>query len=180
MFLHVFLGDYRYYRTYCRKYYAVAAKKEIPAYQGVLDANGKPEQEWVEGDSGDTQYIRLKYGDGRLFRYRVTAAGAPEFCSIEITGPEYRFGRKKIGIGTGKEVIEQAYKNSYISLHYDGKRDSYYAEDGKCYLIFCFDKEDKVSKMTIATPPVYHEMSGWKRREGSSRRLQKIRRKDYE
>ncbi len=150
-----------------RIFYCVSVSsvnKEI--YKGILEANGKPNKEWVrvEGDNEDAKFICLEYKDGRVFGFWINMAGRLEFCNVEITGSEYRFGKKNIGIGTEKKVIEQAYKNSYINL-FDNEKNCYYAEDGKCGVTFYFDEEDKVNRIIISEPPVYHEMSGWMKEE---------------
>ena len=120
---HIWGRNYRHYSTYCRDYYSVVAKTEIPTYKGILEANVKPNKEWVrvEGDNEDAKFICLEYKDGRVFGFWINMAEQLEFCNVEITGSEYCFGKKNIGIGTEKRVIEQAYKNSYINLFDDKK-----------------------------------------------------------
>ena len=114
---HIWGRNYRHYSTYCRDYYSVVAKTEIPTYKGILEANGKPNKEWVrvEGDNEDAGRIVWKFYSGGNMAEQL------EFCNVEITGSEYCFGKKNIGIGTEKRVIEQAYKNSYINLFDDKK-----------------------------------------------------------
>lgn len=81
---------------------------------------------------------------------------------IELTNPEYRFGRKKIGVGTDKSTIEKVYRNGYRGLQQDiyGK---YFVEDGNCLIDFYFDEDEKVYKIVVGDADIYHGTSGWKK-----------------
>lgn len=157
------MSNYQYYNTYCKDYYSVVAGTDILTYENVLEKNGEPKNMWEEERTNYCESIYLKYDDGRLFVLGRYLSGYSELQRIEIVSSDYRFGKKKIGIGTEKEIIEQVYKNSYRGLYKDKVNGNYYAEDGNCEISFRFDEEEKVDMMIIGDAEIYHGLSGWKK-----------------
>lgn len=158
--------EYRYYRTYFKHYYKEALRTEHAIYEDIMKANGRPEKEWQETDSNGFTRLYLKYRDGRLIVFEVDANGDYDFCWVEITGTEYQFGKKKIGIGTKKEVVEEAYRNSYGRLYNWGvtEESGYDVEDGYYQLEFYFDEEERVNQISIAKSDNIHARQGWKKK----------------
>lgn len=117
IFLSVFIYykcPYRYYTTYFTDYYQVVMKDgeaDYMNYLTLLKANGKPNKIWEEQLSKNLVVRYMKYDDGRIFVFDIKKQPY-RFCRVEITNPEYRFGRKKIGIGTSKKKIEKVYKKA--------------------------------------------------------------------
>ncbi len=154
---------YVYYTTYFNGYYFKVAGTEEQTYESVLETNGFPETTWEEEKKGSVILKYLKYGDGRLFVFKAIPNGNYTFCRVEVTSSDYLFGRKKIGVGTERKKIDQTYKNSYGSLIQDTlHKEIYHVEDGKCALQFYFDGEERVNKIIICNPDIYHSNNGWK------------------
>ncbi|MBD5549655.1 MAG: hypothetical protein HDQ96_00525 [Lachnospiraceae bacterium] len=160
------LKYYVYYTTYCKDYYLVLANTESLRYEKIIEANGEPDKTTREKytEYGD-YFIYHEYDDGRLFVFtdNENGNGHPSLCVIELTSPQYRFGRKEIGIGTDKSTIEKVYRKSYQGLQQDayGK---YFVEDGNFVIDFYFDENDKVYKITVGKAEIRHGIRGWKRK----------------
>ena len=131
----------------------------------LLKANGKPNKIWEEQLSKNLVVRYMKYDDGRIFVFDIKKQPY-RFCRVEITNPEYRFGRKKIGIGTSKKKIEKVYKKSYRGLHQDElRKHKYLVEDGNREIVFYFNEDYKVNKIVIGDAEIYHGTQGWKRKK---------------
>ena len=122
--------EYAYYTTYFKGYYSKVAGTEEKTYESVIETNGLPEEIWEEEKTRDVLLRYLKYSDGRLFVFQVLRNGNYSYRRVEITNPVYAFGRKKIGVGTEIEAIEQTYKNSYESLTQDTLHEEVYYVEG--------------------------------------------------
>lgn len=165
LFVIEMLTEYTYYTTYCKDYYSVIANTESRKYDQIIEANGEPDKTVREKytERGD-YFIYLEYDDGRLFVFteNENAIGTITLCRIELTDPEYRFGREDIGVGTDKSTIEKVYRNSYWGLQQDvyGK---YFVEDGNFLIYFYFDGNDKVIRIVVGKAEIMHGTSGWKK-----------------
>lgn len=107
-------NPYRYYTTYFTDYYQVVMKDEkadYVNYQTLLNANGKPDEIWEEQLSKNLVLKFIRYDDGRIFVFDIKKQ-SNRFCRVEITNPEYRFGRKKIGVGTSKKKLRKYIKKA--------------------------------------------------------------------
>ena len=171
IFLSVFIYykcPYRYYTTYFTDYYQVVMKDgeaDYMNYLTLLKANGKPNKIWEEQLSKNLVVRYMKYDDGRIFVFDIKKQPY-RFCRVEITNPEYRFGRKNIGIGTSKKKIEKVYKKSYRGLHQDElRKHKYLVEDGNREIVFYFNEDYKVNKIVIGDAEIYHGTQGWKRKK---------------
>ena len=76
-----------------------------------------------------------------------------KMCRVDVTGEQYRFGRKKIGVGTSRKQIEAIYK---------GKNNKYYENDKQINIIesntsvsFYFDEQNIVYKISVGEPDIY-------------------------
>ncbi|MBD5493660.1 MAG: hypothetical protein HDR12_04595 [Lachnospiraceae bacterium] len=160
------LKYYEYYTTYCEDYYSVLAKTEIWGYNQIMHVNGEPAKTVRERytDHGD-YFIYNVYDDGRLFVFsdNENTSGHPYLYRIELTNPEYRFGRKEIGVGTDKSTIEKVYRKSYRELQQDS-HGKYFVEDGRSVLVFYFDENDIVYKIAVARADIIHDAHGWKKK----------------
>lgn len=156
--------DYVFYTTYCKDYFSVLTNTEYPYYRQIIEEHGEPDRTTREkyGDDGD-YFIYHEYDDGRLFIFWDNGNGHPFLSEIEVTSPEYRFGRKKIGVGTDKSILEKVSRRSYQKLQQD-TYGRYFAEDGNILLYFYFDENDKVYKLTVGNPDIMHGISGWKKK----------------
>ena len=161
-------NPYRYYTTYFTDYYQVVMKDEkadYVNYQTLLNANGKPDEIWEEQLSKNLVLKFMRYDDGRIFVFDIKKQ-SNRFCRVEITNPEYRFGRKKIGIGTSKKKVEKVYKKSYRGLHQDKlHKHKYLVEDGNREIVFYFNEDYKVHKIVIGDAEIYHGTYGWKQKK---------------
>lgn len=154
---------YIFYTTYCKDYYSIITNTESRNYDRIIEVNGEPDKITREKIAVDYYMIQLAYNDGRLFVF-------PEYKNadrmllevIEFTNPKYRFGRKKIGIGTDKSTIEKVYRNSYQGLE-ESLYGGYDVEDGNCSLLFYFDDNDIVNKIVVGRAEIMHGTQGWKR-----------------
>ncbi|MCM1267674.1 MAG: hypothetical protein NC302_07185 [Bacteroidales bacterium] len=157
------LQEYTLYTTYCKDYYSVISNTErYDKYDQIIEVNGEPDKITREKVKDD-DIVQLEYDDGtRVFVFGEDEDGHRSLCRMELTDPEYRFGRKKIGIGTDKSIIEKVYRNSYHGL-IEGPYDEYYVEDGDCSVSFYFDENDKVCKMVVGDAEIYHGTIGWKK-----------------
>lgn len=164
------LTEYVFYTTYCKDYYSVISNTISNTwrdyeYEQVIEANGEPNKTAREKytERGD-YFIYHEYDDGRLFVFseNENTIGAITLRRIELTNPEYRFGRKKIGVGTDKSIIEKVYHNSYQGLK-ESLYGGYYVEDGNCSVFFHFDENDKVCKMVVSKAEIIHGTHGWKK-----------------
>ena len=156
---------YVFYTTYCTDYYSVIANTESRKYDQIIEVNGEPDKTVREKytERGD-YFIYHEYDDGRLFIFseNENTNRIIELWGIELTNPEYRFGRKEIGVGTDKNTIEKVYRNSYRGLQQDvyGK---YFVEDGNFLIYFYFDEKEKVCKIVAGKADIMHGTSGWKK-----------------
>lgn len=134
-------------------------------YDQIIEANGEPDKTVREKytERGD-YFIYHEYDDGRLFVFseNENTVGSITLRRIELTDPEYRFGRKKIGVGTDKSNIEKVYCNSYRGLQQDVYGE-YFVEDGNFLIYFYFDENKKVCKIVVGEAEIYHGTSGWKK-----------------
>ncbi|MDE7476578.1 MAG: hypothetical protein K2M91_01275, partial [Lachnospiraceae bacterium] len=144
----------------------------------IIQANGTPDEIWEENLS--TIILKyLQYDDGRLFVFNRTNISL-DLCRIEITNPDYRFGWMKIGIGTSKNVVEFAYRNSYRGLYQDElNKKRYHVEDGNCDIAFYYDHEGKVSKIILGDAEVFHGLNGWKKQYFQAKEIENMRNKFY-
>lgn len=79
---------------YCRNYYAVVNHADNNSYEAIIDANGSiKKKEVIDYDEYKLEYVY--YDDGRTFVFEDSLSDLKELCYIDITGGEYRFGRKK-------------------------------------------------------------------------------------
>ncbi|MDE6750386.1 MAG: hypothetical protein K2K21_15215 [Lachnospiraceae bacterium] len=160
------LKYYVYYTTYCDDYYSVLANTESLYYDQILEVNGEPDNTVREKytEYGD-YFIYNEYDDGRLFvfSYNENSNGHPYLRIIELTNPEYRFGRKKIGVGTDKSTIEKVYRKSYRGLQQDS-HGKYFVEDGSFVINFYFDENDIVYKISVGKADIIHDTRGWKKK----------------
>ena len=155
---------YVYYTTYCEDYYSIIANTESCNYEQIVAANGEPSRITREKNAVGSNYIiQPEYDDGRLFAFVDYGNDHPSLCRTELTNPEYRFGRKEIGVGTDKSTIEKVYCKSYRGLQQDayGK---YFVEDGNFEIYFYFDENDKVYKIIAGKAEIMHGIRGWKRK----------------
>jgi len=137
---------------YCRNYYAVVNHADNNAYEAIIDANGSiKKKEVIDYDEYKLEYVY--YDDGRMFVFKVYYPDLKELCYIDITGEDYRFGRKKIGVGSSRKQIEAVYK---------GKNDKYceYSKEievteSRTNVSFYFNEQDIVYKIRISKPEIY-------------------------
>ncbi len=137
---------------YCRNYYAVVNHADNNAYEAIIDANGSiKKKKVIERDEYKLEYVY--YDDGRMFVFKVYYPDLKELCYIDITGEDYRFGRKKIGVGSSQKQIEAVYK---------GKNNKYYEFNKRIEVIesrtnvsFYFNEQDIVYKIRISKPEIY-------------------------
>ncbi len=157
---------YVFYTTYCKDYYSVIANTwRYYEYDQIIEVNGEPDKTVREKytEYGD-YFIYHEYDDGRLFVFseNENTVGAITLRRIEVTNSEYRFGRKRIGVGTDKNIIEKVYHNSYQGLQQD-VYGTYFVEDGNFSIDFYFDENEKVYKIVVGESDIYHGTSGWKK-----------------
>lgn len=158
--------QYVYYTTYCKDYYSVIANTESRDYNQIIEINGEPDKTVKEKytEYGD-YFISHEYDDGRLFVFsekeKENAIGAITLRRIEVTSPEYRFGKKEIGVGTAKSTIEKVYSNSYQGLQQDVYGE-YFVEDGNFSIHFYFDESENVYKIIVGKAEIMHGTHGWK------------------
>lgn len=137
---------------YCRNYYAVVNHADNNSYEAIIDANGSiKKKEVIDYDEYKLEYVY--YDDGRTFVFEDSLSDLKELCYIDITGGEYRFGRKKIGVGSSRKQIEAVYK---------GKNNKYYENDKQINIIesntsvsFYFDEQNIVYKISVGEPDIY-------------------------
>lgn len=155
---------YDYYTTYCKDYYAVLANTKSCNYNQIIEANEEADKITREKytEYGD-YFIYHEYDDGRLFVFseNENAVGTVTLRRMELTGPDYRFGGKDIGVGTDKSTIEKAYRNSYRGLQQDGFG-NYFVEDGNFEVFFSFDENEAVDKIVVGRAEIMHGTHGWK------------------
>ncbi|MCM1124637.1 MAG: hypothetical protein NC416_18835 [Eubacterium sp.] len=162
------LQEYTLYTTYCEDYYAVISNTEkykYYKYDQIIEVNGEPEK--ITREKGKYyDIVQLEYDgtDGtRMFAFIEYENGDRSLCRMELTDPEYRFGRKEIGIGTDKSTIEKVYRNSYQGLEEWPYGGYYEVEDGNYSVRFQFDENDKVCEMVVGDAEIYHGTHGWKK-----------------
>lgn len=157
-------AEYVFYTTYCKDYYSVIANTEQRNYSQIIDVNGEPSKITREKNIVGSNYIiQVEYDDGRLFAFVEHENNNCSLCRMEVTSSEYRFGRKEIGIGTDKSIIEKVYRNSYQGLQQDVYGE-YFVEDGNFLIYFYFNESDKVYKITVGKAEIMHGTYGWKRK----------------
>lgn len=154
--------EYVFYTTYCKNYYSVIANTESRKYDQIIEINGEPERITREKRAGNNYIIQLEYDEVRLFAFVEYENGQCSLCRMEVTDPEYRFGRKKIGVGSDKNTIEKVYRNSYRGLQQDVYGE-YFVEDGNFLIYFYFDEKEKVCKIVVGKAEIMHGTSGWKK-----------------
>lgn len=88
-----------------------------------------------------------------MFVFKVYYPDLKELCYIDVTREDYRFGRKKIGVGSSRKQIEAVYK---------GKNNKYYEFNKRIEVIesrtnvsFYFNEQDIVYKIRISKPEIY-------------------------
>lgn len=68
--------------------------------------------------------------------------------TIVITNDSYRFGKKKIGVGSTRAEVEKAYRNNMECYEREGMGRGYI--DGSwLYVRFLYDEEDKVTQISL-------------------------------
>lgn len=152
--------EYKYYNTYCKNYYVVVAKTMVLSFDNINSVNGTFENTWEEDFNEGMKRIYVQYEDGRLFAYTQSNNGNITLRRVELTSENYRFGRKQIGIGTDKEIINKIYSKSYRCIQEENG--NYCVEDGNYQIIFSFI-DNKVSKILISKSDVRHGYRGWKK-----------------
>ena len=166
--------NYRFYTTYCKDYYSIVTNTDTDSVpyiksfniEDIMEANGTPEDEWEEERENNYSFKYLQYEDGRLFCFSGQLYGKYQLARVEITGDNYRFGKKQIGIGTDKELIEQVYKDSYFLNKNSvvNEEVKWYINDGNYDVTICFDEGNKVNKIIIGEAEIFYGFSGWKER----------------
>lgn len=156
-----------FYTTYSEDYYSVLTNTEYPYYRQIIEEYGEPDKTIREKYTEHGDYlIYNEYDDGRLFvfSYNENSEAHPSLGRIEVTSPEYRFGRKKIGVGTDKSTLEKIYRRSYQGLQQDPLYERYFVEDGNFVIDFYFDENDRVYKLTVGKADIMHGVRGWKKK----------------
>lgn len=141
----LFIGFLIDTHRYMRNYYSVIDLPNRRSYSFVTDVYGEPQNIIYEEDS----YYFIAQYDGIEFVFH-----SGYFSAVRIYSPEFRFGRKKIGVGSTREEIKEAYKwfknnsnrNRQIFDHPDG---GLRVIDGLTWIDFYFDENERVNKMVI-------------------------------
>ena len=135
-------------RIYCKDYYAVVNRADNESYESIIKENGDIKRiEIIE----DVEYVY--YEDGRIFVFGLLPTGGKEFCRIDITSEQYRFGKKQIGVGTERSKIESIYqsgKNRYLA-----EDQKITAIEAKTSITFYFNDQNIVYKMTVGKTEIY-------------------------
>lgn len=138
---------------YCRNYYSVVNYADNKSYEAIKDENGPIDREKIIDGNYEFKTEFIYYEDGRTFVFSIFPSGSKRFCRVDVTGEQYRFGRKKIGVGTNRKQIEAIYK---------GKNNKYYENDKQINIIesntsvsFYFDEQNIVYKISVGEPDIY-------------------------
>lgn len=110
-------------------------------YEDMIKDYGNPKGE----ENLENGWKKAVY-DNLVISFEPEISGLYFLANIVITKGEYKFGRKKIGIGSTKEDVLKAYKN--IDISYDSP---YTYIDGNIYIQFYIDNNDKVYKIQFFT-----------------------------
>lgn len=111
-----------------------------------IAAKGEPEEDTIMVQEGYD--LRMLYYPGYVYCFTVdtTYEGAEyAFSYVEVTDPECKFGRKKIGVGSSISDVIKAYKGIQQLPEYE---DGHAYSDSR-FIIFEYDDDDLVEKITI-------------------------------
>ena len=94
---------HKWNRTYCLNYFGPIGFKPNISYEGLIAKKGIP-LEIIEDEDYYLIYDEFTYVAGSKKNF--------VFKRLEITGKGIRFGKNKLGIGSTREEVENAYKRT--------------------------------------------------------------------
>ena len=116
------------------------------SHESVIEKFGEP-NDIIHPDVGLPvfQYDGIEFiffGDQRTFT---------GIALVRILSPEFRLGRRRIGVGSTREEILHAYRHS-LNIWEDPETNDLFIHDGKStmnstWLYFYFDEDDRVEKI---------------------------------
>ena len=135
-------------KTYVKDYFAVVGLPKGHLYEDVEEVYGLP-RNIIPSDA--EHYYTVEY-EGIAFWLsagRDLSHKRDLVVNVSIYSPEYRFGRKKIGVGSTLNEIQAVYKG-FETIHFDnfGDIDCGFI-DRFTWLEFYFDENKQVNKIVI-------------------------------
>jgi len=130
-------------RRYVKNYFAVIGLPKDHLYSTVKEVYGEPLS--IVPDKEDDYYFKAQY-DGIEFLFQETVNDNAIIVNAHIYSPQFRFGRKKIGVGSTREEIERVYKNMQKVVN---DKDSYI--DDITWIHFYFDENQRVNEILMYT-----------------------------
>ena len=127
---------------YVKNYFEVIGLTEDHFYSTVKKIYGEPLDIVYLEDNNN--YFTAKYNGIEFFCFALQDGDAT-IRSVHIYNSEFRFGKKKIGVGSTKKEIENVY-NKFEKI---GDTLAYGFIDGFTWLEFYFDGNEKVNKIIM-------------------------------
>ena len=140
-----FFGDQAYQgnsKVYVKNYFEVVGLSSEHSYSTVLRIYGEPSN-IIQNDEFD-YYFKAQY-EGIEFSL-VKNKNDTFVSSVQIYSAEYRFGSKKIGVGSTRDEINKVYKG-FRTLSIVGNGCGFI--DRSTWLEFYFDENDQVNKIVM-------------------------------
>lgn len=133
--------------VYEYSYFKKLGIPDLVAYEKLLEIKGAPIREYEDQDG----QLVVEY-EGVAFAY--TSCGP----RADIFGDRYRFGRKKVGVGSTREEVEDAYKGiriiSDVSSNEFGVIDGWqYEFESRPWILYTFDENNVVGKISVYYGP---------------------------
>lgn len=111
-------------------------------YKDIVYFKGNP----VKQEKTNDEF--LAYYDGLTLVFDKTGQ---KLIRSEITGKQYRFGLRSIGVGSTRKQVEIAYTN--VKKIIDLDKDEFGAIDNRVWVDFKFDSNEKVERILLYYGP---------------------------
>ena len=130
-------------KLYVEDYFAVFGLQKNHLYESVKEIYGIPKN---INAVDDTNYINVQY-DGIEFVVQTNVKSPLDegfVTAVRVYSSDYRFGKKKIGVGSTREEIDIVYKKCKKIVDVDCG-----FIDGLTWIEFYFDDNNEVIKIVI-------------------------------
>ena len=161
----IFLFFYTF-KNYVRNYYAAINLPRTRSFSTIVEKYGEPISIVLLRESGSP--FAAQYNGIELIFSKSRDGSNASFDAVNISSSDYRFGRRKIGIGSTRDEVLSAYNgrlhsmakwlehvifndgrpiiNGLLSDHAEG---SFTIIDGIYWITFRFDEDDIVNQISI-------------------------------
>lgn len=130
--------------VYSTMYFEKIGIKDVWLYKKIISDKGAPIRSKKINNELKVYYDGLTLVfDEEITDYFLKRA--------EITGKQYRYGIRSIGIGSTRNQIQDAYRN--IQKMIDLDKDEYGVIDNGVWVSFVFNSDDKVKKILLTHGP---------------------------